>query len=338
MHDSIKRLRYLGSFMRKELVHLNLQIMYQCNFRCRICDFWKDEYKRKPQLSAAQVEIMAEKLSAIGPMIVSIGGGEPLMHRELLQIVRALAKHHFPVMICNGWYMTEAKARELFEAGLHEISISVDYADREKHDAQRGKPGAFDRALNALEILQKSRAHPSQRVHMISVVMDDNLDDIEALIKLAKSIGVSYLLTLYSDRRGNKSNEVSRLDMSTHLLDLQKRYPSFVALRGYISRFTEAVTTGVSPCYAGKNLFNIDCQGNVSRCIDRLDEPAGNILTDDIHTLRNTLLQQFERNDCADCWTSCRGNFETLMYGKNHFQNLVDSYRITKKIPLGQNC
>jgi MoaA/NifB/PqqE/SkfB family radical SAM enzyme len=338
MHDTFKRLRYLSSFMRKDLVHLNLQIMYQCNFTCRICDFWKEEYKRKPKLSAAQIEVIAEKLNAIGPMIVSIGGGEPLMHKELPQIIRVLSQYHFPVMICNGWYMTADKARELFEAGLHEISISVDYANREKHDEQRGKPGAFDRALNALEILQKNRVHSSQRVHMITVVMDDNLDEIEELIKLAKDVGVSYLLTLYSNHRGNKQNEVSRIDLSARLLELQKRYPNFVALRGYLDRFGEAVSTGVSPCYAGKNLFNIDCQGNVSRCIDRLDDLAGNLLIDDAATVRRNLLLQFENNNCSDCWTSCRGNFETLMYGKNRWRNLVDSYRITRNIPLGQTA
>lgn len=338
MHESIKRLRYAQSFFRKGLVHLNLQIMYQCNFRCRICDFWKKPYRKMPKLSAAQTEIISEKLRPLGPLIVSVGGGEPMLHRELPQIIRALSKHHFPVMICNGWFMTPERAHELFAAGMHEISISVDYASAGKHDEQRGRSGAFERALKALEYLQQNRTHASQRVHMISVVMDDNIDEIEPLIKLSKEIGVSYLVTLYSDNRGVKENKAARVDISAHLLDLQKRYPSFVALRGYLGRFTEAVTTGVSPCYAGKNLFNIDCQGNVSRCIDQLDQPAGNILVDDVEAIRRNLLLQFEQNDCSACWTSCRGNYETLLYGENRWQNLVDSYRITRNIPLGRNA
>jgi len=338
MHDTIKRLRYVHSFWQKGLVHLNLQIMYQCNFRCKICDFWKKSYRNMPKLSAAQTEIIAEKLRPLGPLIVSVGGGEPMLHRELPQIIRALSKHHFPVMICNGWFMTPERARELFSAGMHEISISVDYANAAKHDEQRGRPGAFERAIKALEYLQQNRTHSSQRVHMISVVMDDNIDEIEPLIKLAKEIGVSYLLTLYSDNRGCKERKSSNADISARLLDLHKRYPSFVALRGYIGRFTEAITTGIGPCYAGKNLFNIDCQGNVSRCIDQLDQPAGNILVDDVEIIQRTLLSQFEQGDCTACWTSCRGNYETLLYGKNRLQNMIDSYRITKGIPLGSDA
>ncbi len=337
MHDAIKRMRYAYSFWRKGLVHLNLQIMYQCNFRCKICDFWKAPYRRMPKLSAAQARIISEKLKPLGPLIVSVGGGEPLLHRELPEIIRAFGEHHFPVMICNGWFMTPERARELFSAGMHEISISLDYADPAKHDAQRGRPGAFDRAVRALEYLQANRVEASQRVHMISVVMDDNLDEIEPLIKLSRQIGVSYLVTLYSSGRGVKEARTGNLDLSARMLDLQRRYPEFVALRGYLGRFTEAVNTGVDPCYAGKNLFNIDCQGNVSRCIDQLDKPAGNILTDDLESIRHTLLEQFGTGGCSDCWTSCRGNYETLMYGANRLQNLVDCYRITRKIPLGRN-
>ncbi len=335
MHEMRKRLKFAWSFLRKRLVHLNLQVLYQCNFRCTICDFWKEPYKEMPMLSASDTLKISEKLRGIGPLIVSIGGGEPLLHPELPDIVRALAKNHFPVMICNGWHVTPERARELFMAGLYEVSISLDYADPEKHDRQRGVPGAFDRAVRALETLYKNRTRPRQRVHMISVVMDDNLDEIEPLIKLAKEIGITYLVTLYSHGRGSKASRVSQKDVSAHLLAMRKKYPAFVALRGYLSRFTEASgRNGVFPCYAGKNLFNIDCQGNVTRCIDRLDAVAGNILSGDVSSIRRALLKQFESNDCGACWTSCRGNFETLLYGQNRLLNLLDGYQVSKGVPL----
>lgn len=333
MSDLVKRMKFFGAFLRRDFVHLNLQLLYQCNFHCRICDFWKPAYKDMPQLSAADVQIMVDKLP--GPMIVSIGGGEPLMHPELLPIIRILGKKHFPVMICNGWYVTPENARELFAAGLHEISISVDYADAAKHDKQRGVQGAFERALQALDTLNRSRIHASQRVHMISVVMDDNLDQIEPLIKLAGEMGITYLLTYYSHNRGKKDRRNAQEDVSAHLLALKRKYPHFVAIEGYLERFTDAAgDDGIRPCYAGKNLLNVDCQGNVSRCIDHLDQSAGNILVDDFESIRMNLLRQFEANDCGACWTSCRGNFETLMYGEKRLRNLMDSYRVTRAIPL----
>ncbi len=334
MHSSTKHIKYLNNFLRRRLVHLNLQLLYQCNFRCRICDFWREEYRHAPRLTLEDMRIVTEKLHALSPLIVSIGGGEPLIHKDLTEIIRLLAQDHFPVMICNGWYMTPEKARAMFEAGLCEISISVDYADPARHDEQRGVSGAFDRAVQALEMLQRSRTHRTQRVHMISVVMEDNLDEIEPLIRLAREIGVTYLVTMYSHGRGKKPNMDSREDVSKRLLDLRKRYGNFVAIRGYLTQFTQAMNEGVSPCFAGRNLFNIDCQGNVTRCIDRLDQLAGNIFKDDMTLIRQNLLHQFETEDCNACWTSCRGNFETLMYGRERWRNLIDGYRITKGIPL----
>jgi MoaA/NifB/PqqE/SkfB family radical SAM enzyme len=334
MHNPIKRIRYLNHFLRRRLVHLNLQILYQCNFRCKICDFWHEQYRRTPKLSLDDMRVIVEKLRPAAPLIVSIGGGEPMIHRDLNNIIHLLAQEHFPVMICNGWYMTPEKARAMFKAGLSECSISLDYADAKKHDEQRGMPGAYDRAINALEMLQGNRTHRLQRVHMISVVMEDNLDDIEPLIQLAKEIGVTFLVTLYSNGRGEKPPRSSQEDVSRHLLDLHKRYKHFVAIRGYLAQFTQAQNEGVSPCFAGKNLFNIDCQGNVTRCIDRLDLAAGNILRDDFSTIRQNLLKQFETTDCSACWTSCRGNFEILMYGRQRWRNMLDGYQVSKGIPL----
>ena len=334
MHDAGKRLRYLYSFARKRLVHLNLQILYQCNFRCSICDFWKEPYKSMAPMSVPGARTIAEKLRTAGPLIVTIGGGEPLLHPDLTEIVRAFAKNNFPVMICNGWYMTPDRARELFKAGLYEVSISLDYADPGKHDRQRGMPGAFDRALAGLEMLHKSRVHPHQRVHMISVIMDDNLDEIEPLVKLAQKIGITYLVTLYSHGRGSKSSRIPGPDVSARLLELRKKYSNFVGVRGYLSRFTQAAGEGVTPCSAGKNLFNIDCQGNVTRCIDRLDAVAGNIVTGDFSAIERKLGEQYRSNDCGACWTSCRGNIETLMYGPQRLASLMDSYQVTKNVPL----
>ena len=327
--------RYAVRFLRKRLVHTNLQLLYQCNFRCQICDFWKKPFKDKPMLSASEVRVISAKLAQLGPQVVSIGGGEPLMHPEIVDIVATLAEHHFPVMICNGWFMTPQIARQLFQAGIYEVSISVDYADPVKHDQQRGTPGAFDRAIEALRMLQDNRVYPWQRVHMISVVMDDNLSHVERLIQISRDLGITYLVTLYSNNRGKSACRTSNPELSRELLRLKNAYPDFVQLRGYLSRFTEAVENhGVGPCYAGKNLCNIDCQGNVTLCIDRLEDPVGNLLVDDAQEIERRLLAKHRTNECRACWTSCRGSIETLMYGKDRAGNLLDYRQMTRSVSL----
>ncbi|MCP4396751.1 MAG: radical SAM protein [bacterium] len=336
-HDAQKNLRFGYSFLRKRLVLLHMQILYACNFRCRICHFWKDSYKKPPRMKVSQAQVIAEKLKHLGPLIVCLGGGEPLVHTGLLDIVQLFSRNNYLAMITNGWLMTPEKARALFQAGMLQVSVSVDYADPKKHDELRGIEGAYKRAIQALKYLQENRVHSRQRVHMISVVMDDNLEEIEPLLHLSEKLGITYLVNLYSSCRGQKETRVSK-DFSEHLLNLKQKYRNFVSLPGHLAKFSEAVHSkkGVTPCYAGKSLFNIDCQGNVGLCIDRLEEPVGNILAEDIFDLKEKLFNTYRQNDCGDCWTSCRGNLEPQLYGDQRLRDLWHSYQMFKGVSLGK--
>ena len=330
-----RKLRYAWSFLAGRLVHVNLQILYDCNCRCRICDFWRGAYAERPRLSVKQAAIVADKLNKIGPQIVSIGGGEPLLHPELEAIARTLAQHHFPVLITNGTLVTPEKARALWSAGMMEISVSVDYADAARHDAQRGFRGAFDQAIRALEILHSTRVQAEQRVHMISVLLDDNLDDLESMIARCERMGITYLLTLYSHSRGQKPERAPASDVSRRLLELKRRHRHFVALRGYLGRFSEAVASGAGPCQAGRLLCNIDSQGDVTFCIDRLENPAGNILRDSMPDIVESLRGQHRANKCRDCWTSCRGSIETIRSSRKPLGNLWDYWQMARPVALG---
>ena len=336
LHDTRKKVRFGWSFVRRRMIHVNLQILYDCNYRCRICDFWKDTNRGRARLSARQAEVISEKLNERGPQIVSIGGGEPMLHPELVGIVKALARYHFPVMITNGSLVTPELARNLFEAGMVEISVSLDYVAPEKHDAQRGVAGAARRAIEALKILHANRTHPEQRVNMISVLLEDNLPDLEPLLKQCQDMGITYLLTLYSHSRGSKAEHNFQSQVGEHLLSLKKRYPEFVALRGYLEKFSTAIAhNGIGPCYAGKNLCNIDSQGNVTLCIDRLEDVIGNILEEDFLEIEQRLRTRQANNSCQACWTSCRGSIESVLYGRQPGLNLYDYYQMTRPVPLG---
>ncbi len=337
LREIAKKARFVRSFVRRRLIHVNLQILYACNYRCGICDFWRSPWRDEPRLTLANAEIISERLARIGPMIVSIGGGEPLLHPELTAIVRALARHHFPVMITNGSRITPEVARELFAAGMVEISVSVDYADPARHDAQRGVPGAQQRALAALRDLHANRTRPDQRVHMISVVLDDNLADLEPLIERCEEAGITYRVTLYSRGRGDRPVRPPPPEVSRRLLDLKRRHRHFVALRGYLGRFTEAMAAGgIGPCRAGRNLCNIGCNGDVSLCIDHLAAPVGNLLSEDAGEIERRMRAAGRANRCIGCWTSCRGSIESQLYGRPRLGNLWDYYQMTRAVPLGR--
>jgi len=323
-HYQYRSLRLLNGFFRKKLIHCNLQVTYRCNFKCQICDFWKTHHDPAKELSLDDVRLIGKKLNQLGTMIISLAGGEPLDREDLDEIITILnQENHFPILITNGWHIDEPRAKSILKAGLQEISVSVDYATPERHDAQRGQPGSWQRAMRALELLHRHRPDKRNRVHMISVLMDDNLDEIEPLIKLAKDLGVTYMVNLYSWSRGTKTPRLPDQrsigfqpmppSVTQHLLDLKRRYPEFISLTSYLEKMDEAITTGgIGDCQTGRLLLNIDPQGRVARCTETLDEPVGNILTDNPLVLRDRLRKVQRGSECAQCWTSCRGFAECM--------------------------
>ena len=291
LHYQYRCLRLGLGFLGGGFIHCNLQVTYRCNFRCQICDFWKEEHDPAEELTLDDIRSIGRKLGRLGTLIVSLAGGEPLMRKDLLDIISILSEEkHFPILITNGWYVDEAVARDILRAGLQEISVSVDYRDPAKHDAQRGCPGAWERAVRALDLLNRARPDRRNRVHMISVLMDDNLEEIEPLIRLCREVGVTYMLSLYSWNRGTKSPRLPGTSVTGRLLGLKAQYPEFVTLTTYIERLDRAIAEGgIGHCKAGRLLLNIDHRGRVARCTERLEQPVGNLLTEDVLEIRNRL-------------------------------------------------
>ncbi len=314
LHYQYRSGRLIWGFVRNRFIHCNLQVTYRCNFHCQICDFWKTSHDREEELSLDDIRLIGRKLNRLGTLIISLAGGEPLAREDLYEVIRILnEENHFPILITNGWYVDEEVAKRILKAGLQEISVSVDYADPARHDEQRGMPGAWERAIKALDLLNRNRPDRRNRVHMISVLMDDNLEDVEKLIKLSREIGVTYMLSLYSWNRGTKRRRLPAEKVTEHLLRLKRENPEFVTLTTYIEHLDRAIESGgIGDCQTGRLLMNIDNRGNVARCTETLEEPVGNILKDDVMAIRDRLLERQRSSDCAQCWTSCRGFAESM--------------------------
>jgi len=332
LHYQYRSLCLGAAFLRRRLIHCNLQVTYRCNFRCRICDFWKKPYSPSDELTIDQVREIGRKLNRLGTLVISLGGGEPLIREDLYKLIAVLNEtNHFPILITNGWFVNETVAKDILRAGLQEISVSVDYADPAKHDAQRGCPGSWNQAIKALELLNRYRPDRRNRVHMISVLMDDNLEEIEPLIRLSRDLGVTYFINLYSSGRGTKPSRKPDGKVTEILLKLKAKYPEFVSLTSYIEPFDQAIAEGgIGSCQAGYLTLNIGSRGEVSRCIDTLDEPVGNILTEEVVAIRDRLKKLQQEKDCNHCWTSCRG-FAESMYRPPRIRQFREFYTSVKR-------
>ncbi len=228
------------------------------------------------ELSVAQFRDGSRKLSRLGALLVSLAGGEPLVRPDIVDIVDAVAAWHFPFITTNGWFATPTLAEDLFAAGMWGVSVSIDYADAAHHDQRRGMPGAFERALAAIEYFSAARKYKWQRVNWMAVLLDDNLDQIEPMIRMAAERDVYFMVQPYSARKtgATKFRPRGHGGVGSYLVALRRKHRNFLSNPYFLSRFDAALNGGVPGCRAGRGFFSIDSTGDIAVCVEERAAPS----------------------------------------------------------------
>jgi MoaA/NifB/PqqE/SkfB family radical SAM enzyme len=317
----IRDAEFTAGLLRKKPFNCLLQVTNRCNMKCSFCDFWPNAAPKGEELTLADYRRLEGELSDLGRFLLSIEGGEPLVRSDLLDILRVLSRRHLPALFTNGWYIDRDKARALFDTGISTVSVSLDYPDAARHDAKRRLPGAYDRVLAALDHLLAAAPNGARQVYVMTVVMDDNWQEVEPLLALTKARGVGHQLTLLSTtgfRRGKAGEDrMPPPHIGAQLVDQWKRYPHLAFFREYFERMDDFLTGAPMPtCHAGAQSFNIDHVGEVSPCIERIDWSFGNVKRERLGAIHARMVAAAEEvGRCQRCWTACRGVAQALGEG-----------------------
>jgi len=321
--------RLLGGFVRGKPIHCIVQVSNRCNLTCGFCSFWENPARREDEMTLSELESISAKLAEGGSMIVSIEGGEPLLRPDIVGIVRAFSRYHHPILFTNGWRVTEPLARDLFAAGLTSIGVSIDYARPDRHDTHRGQRGTFEAAVAAAKTLLRAAPSGRRQVTLMTVVMHDNVDELEDLLELSAEIGVNHQMTLISTGGAGRHERAQRLpppDTGARLLELKAKHPHFIAFTGYLEGVDRFLRGDVrTPCYAGERFLNIDHLGEVSPCIEKLGLSAGNLRRDPWRVVYDRLRSFEETKSCTSCHTSCKG-FVEAMTGVPRWRSYVELF------------
>ena len=287
-----------------------IQVTNRCNMKCSFCDFWPNGVPAAQELVLDDYRRISDELAGMGRFLISIEGGEPFVRRDLIEIVRTFAMQHLPVLYTNGWYVDAAAARNLFAAGLTQVGVSIDFPDAPRHDAKRGIAGAFEHARTAIQLFRDAAPYGGKQVHVMSVLMRENEDCLEELLQLSAALGVGHCMTLLSDKgfRRGKIDTLPRPGISDKLVALWRRYPHLRMFRDYLATIDVFLAGQEMPtCHAGRQSFNIDHCGNVSPCIEKINQPVGNVRETPLPELVGRMHALESVSTCQDCWTLCRG-------------------------------
>ena len=153
-------------FARPYVVSWNLT--YRCNLACEHCYLdaggtplvGTENFADRSELGTEECFRVIDEIAAFAPECLTIlTGGEPLLRRDILEIVRRASERGLWVVVgTNGVRITENLARRLAEAGARGLSLSLDALDPDRHDRFRKVRGAWRNTVEGAEILQPDRA------------------------------------------------------------------------------------------------------------------------------------------------------------------------------------
>lgn len=125
----------------------------RCNLACLHCH--SDSSRRhRPELSTGEAVAMLDDIAALGCPALIVSGGEPLMRRDLLDVIGEARARGLPVTLStNGTLVTQSVARRLAQLGVTRVSVGMD-GTGSVHSAFRGRRVAFDRALRGIRLLR----------------------------------------------------------------------------------------------------------------------------------------------------------------------------------------
>jgi len=141
---------------------IRLEKSYLCNFQCTHCsaEYYMDRHLNdvlkvvddRRKINLDDIRNLSQQADELGLGRFVITGGEPLVMKDFDEVVAAIdPEKHYVITDTNGWFLDEKRAKHIKSIGVEKVQISIDSFIEEEHDAFRRKPGAYKRAMNAIQ-------------------------------------------------------------------------------------------------------------------------------------------------------------------------------------------
>ncbi|MCZ7584488.1 MAG: radical SAM protein [Deltaproteobacteria bacterium] len=196
---------------RRPLRGAEFCVTYRCQLNCAHCLTKPLIDGQRKEMSTTQAIEAMRGLGRAGAVFVNITGGEALLRRDLFDILHGVTDSGMLVTLAsNGFLIDDSVARELKRCGVSIVTLSLDGPTAAVHDASRGRAGAFDALMRAVDHL-KSEDIP---IWFTTILTRKNAEDgsIFDTAELAKNLGATLTLNwTYAIGRHWSKKERARL-------------------------------------------------------------------------------------------------------------------------------
>ncbi len=312
---------------------------YTCNFRCQMCDLYsRDGLLKKSglkELSTTQLKGILHDFASLGTSGIGFTGGEPLLRSDIFELLNFSKQLGMVTHLnTNGYFINEANANKLLDCRIDSLNISLDGAEPDTHDKIRGFKGAFDKAIDALQCIDRLRRKRKipLRIKTVTVLNEDNINEVKNLVSLAANLNTDCIEFIpeqnFRTHSGFSNSNIGNKEYSENFFNGLDRVINYLLnvkeIRienspDHLKMFKDSFRAKKSPliCYAGYNSLGVDCYGQIYPCMSwfNWNIPVGNIkeisLKDFWYSKRYNKTRK-NISKCRDCYINCQSELNLL--------------------------
>lgn len=303
--------RGIYNYITSRPLVVSYEVTLSCNCNCRHCELGgiiKNEMQLQPDDYANLTRLLK-------PPVVQISGGEPLLRKDVVAIVKATKQSDglpYLILVTNGVLLNESHYLQLHEAGVNQLSVSLDFPD-ERHDEFRRHRGLYEHLEQTLPKLAK---FGYRDIILNTAITQANLKDVLPLAKKAMDWNISISYSAYTAlRTGNKDYCInSEEDLNilrqtiSELIELKKQTSHVINSKAILLDTLRYFERGYMPnCKAGKRFFVVMPDGSFVPCSHRGNK----------YSTQKELIENFSQaNQCSACYDAIRSYSERSLSGQ----------------------
>lgn len=295
-----------------------------CNHRCLFCALDYMGYKPRFIETAVMRERIAE-MGRLGVKSIMFGGeGEPLLHREIADLIVETKSSGIDVAVTTNGVLLTRELSGRIAAETSWIKVSVDAGTASTYAKVHGtREDDFERVLSNIAAAAEeiSRRKAGCVLGVQAILLPENAAELELLAERARETGASYLvIKSYSQHRRSVTRRYAELDYES-TADLQKRLERFsderfrIIIRQHSMQKLHEEARGYERCLALPFWAYVDSGGSLWGCSAFLGDERfcfGSLKEQTFEKLwlgeqrQRTLALVAERLDPAECRINCR--------------------------------
>lgn len=169
---------------------INCFITERCNFNCPMCHVATSRFKNLTELSFSDLKDFFDSIATYSPS-VSLAGGEPLMHPEIIKIIKYLDRKKIVKGLVTNGMLLDIMAQDLIDSGLDFLAVSLDGPD-EATQYQRGLiKGSFSQIIKGIKKVIKLRGNNSfPNIRVATVISKANIDNFDKIYEIIKDLNI----------------------------------------------------------------------------------------------------------------------------------------------------